>query len=169
MKIQKIAGVSKYYRTKLFKKSTYKKCSPLVVIFILQKQICVVKNYVFFCHFWQHNFMVSIVVTKLKKKRADFRTCCFLFSNKNTTKKFSSILGALDTFSHINNSANKPPLGPLQSFLCNFLRRKGYASYLENEGNGRRRYYFQSCRSHERNLTKEFRLLKTDANYSSLH
>ena len=25
-----MAGISKYYRTKLFKKSTYKKCSPLV-------------------------------------------------------------------------------------------------------------------------------------------
>ena len=29
IKIQKMTGISKYYRTKLLKKSTYKKCSPL--------------------------------------------------------------------------------------------------------------------------------------------
>ena len=29
LNIQKMAGISKYYRTKLLKKSTYKKCSPL--------------------------------------------------------------------------------------------------------------------------------------------
>ena len=31
IKIQKVAGISKYYRTKLLK-STYKKCSPLISI-----------------------------------------------------------------------------------------------------------------------------------------
>ena len=30
IKIQKMAGISKYNRAKLLKKSTYKKCSPLV-------------------------------------------------------------------------------------------------------------------------------------------